>query len=58
MTADRLILAAGTFGTGFLMLKNRASFPGLSERPGHFFSGNGDYLGLFLDAKDVTIQVP
>ena len=52
LTADRLVLSAGTFGTGFLMLKNRANFPGLSEHLGHFFSGNGDYLGLFLDAKD------
>ena len=34
LTADRLVLAAGTFGSTYLLLKNRASFPGLSERLG------------------------
>ena len=44
LTADRLVLAAGTFGSTFLLLKNRASFPGLSERLGTRFCGNGDLL--------------
>jgi cholesterol oxidase len=52
ITTDRLVLSAGTFGSAFLMLKNQASFPGLSPQLGKFFSGNGDYLGLLLDAKD------
>src|SRR3712207_3364977 len=34
ITADRLILAAGTLGSTFLMLKNRKEFPGLSSRLG------------------------
>jgi cholesterol oxidase len=44
ITADRLVLSAGTFGTTFLLLKNRAAFPGLSERLGSHFCGNGDLL--------------
>ena len=31
---DRLVLAAGSFGSTYLLLKNRAAFPGLSERLG------------------------
>ncbi len=44
VTADRLILAAGTLGTTFLLLKNRAAFPGLSARLGSRFCGNGDLI--------------
>jgi cholesterol oxidase len=52
VTCDKLVLSAGTFGTAYLLLKNAANFRGLSQRLGEYFSGNGDYLGLFLDAKD------
>jgi cholesterol oxidase len=51
VTCDHLVLSAGTFGSAFLMLKNRANFPGLCSQLGRHFSGNGDFLGLFLDAK-------
>ena len=34
VTCDRLVLAAGTFGSTYLLLKNRAAFPELSERLG------------------------
>jgi cholesterol oxidase len=51
ITADRLVLAAGSFGTTFLLLKNREAFPGLSPRLGSRFSGNGDLLMLALNAK-------
>ena len=44
ITCDRLILAAGTLGTTFLMLKNRAAFPALSAALGTRFGGNGDLL--------------
>jgi cholesterol oxidase len=50
ITSDRLVLAAGTFGTTYLLLKNRAGFPGLSPRLGQYFSGNGDFLGLAHNA--------
>jgi cholesterol oxidase len=44
LTCDRLILAAGTLGTTYLLLKNRAAFPGLSGALGSRFGGNGDLL--------------
>ena len=43
-TCDRLILSAGTMGTTYLLLKNRAAFPGLSSALGTRFGGNGDLL--------------
>jgi cholesterol oxidase len=44
VTADRLILAAGTLGSTYLLLRNRAALPGLSPALGSRFSGNGDLL--------------
>jgi cholesterol oxidase len=44
MTCDRLVLAAGTVGTTFLMLRNRSAFPALSPALGTRFCGNGDLL--------------
>ncbi|MEH1126944.1 GMC family oxidoreductase [Micromonospora sp. CPCC 206061] len=54
ITCDRLILAAGSFGTTYLLLRNRAALPGLSTALGSRFSGNGDVLAFLLDAKDPT----
>jgi cholesterol oxidase len=45
--ADRVVLAAGTFGTTRLLLRNQGALPGLSPRLGRNFSENGDLL-LFL----------
>jgi cholesterol oxidase len=50
LRCNRLVLAAGTFGTALLLLRNRASLPGLSDALGHRFSGNGDLLGLVIGA--------
>ena len=50
VTADHLVLAAGTFGSTFLLLKNRRNFPDLSDRLGQYVSGNGDLLGMVHDA--------
>lgn len=44
MTCDRLILGAGTLGTTYLLLKNRAAFPAISPMLGQRFGGNGDLL--------------
>ena len=44
VTAERLILSAGTLGSTYLLLRNRAAFPGLSPALGTHFSGNGDLL--------------
>ncbi|NOJ79556.1 GMC oxidoreductase [Myxococcus xanthus] len=52
LTADRLVLGAGTFGTTYLLLKNRAHFPRLSARLGTRFCGNGDLLGFLLRSVD------
>jgi cholesterol oxidase len=44
ITADRLIISAGTLGSTYLLLKNRAAFGGLSDKLGTHFCGNGDLL--------------
>lgn len=49
LTADRLILSAGTFGSTYLLLKNRKSFPALSTTLGSRFCGNGDLLTFAID---------
>ena len=49
--ARRLVLAAGTFGTTYLLLRNRVALPGLSGALGTRFSGNGDLLGLVMDSS-------
>jgi cholesterol oxidase len=46
LSADHLILSAGTLGSTYLLLKNRAAFPNLSDQLGTHFSGNGDLLTL------------
>ncbi|XVQ83093.1 GMC oxidoreductase [Microbispora siamensis] len=52
ISCDRLVLAAGTYGTSYLLLKNRAAFPGLSGTLGTRFCGNGDMLAFLLRATD------
>ncbi|GAA4083206.1 GMC family oxidoreductase [Actinomadura miaoliensis] len=52
IACERLILAAGTYGTTFLLLKSRAALPKLSRALGTRFSGNGDLLTFLLKAKD------
>jgi cholesterol oxidase len=52
ISCDRLVLAAGTYGTSYLLLRNRAEFPGLSGTLGSRFSGNGDLLTFLLKAQD------
>jgi cholesterol oxidase len=51
ITADRLTLSAGTFGSTYLLLKNRDAFPGLSSMLGAKLSGNGDYLAIAFDCQ-------
>jgi len=52
VTCDKLVLSAGALGSSFLLLKNAASFPGLSARLGAAFSGNGDILGAARSSFD------
>lgn len=56
ITCDKLILGAGTFGSTFLLLRNRSAFPGLSPALGTRFSGNGDLLCYLPNAKDPKAQ--
>jgi cholesterol oxidase len=51
LSCDRLILAAGTMGTTFLLMSNRDNLPNLSPTLGTGYSTNGDDLAFFLDAE-------
>lgn len=53
ITADRLILCAGTLGTTFLLLKNLGAFPHISATLGTRFSGNGDFVALATQCSEV-----
>lgn len=46
LTCQQLVLSAGTFGSTYLLLKNRDRFPGISAALGSRFCGNGDLLGF------------
>jgi cholesterol oxidase len=48
--ARRVVLGAGTFGTTYLLLRNRAALPRLSPALGTRFSGNGDVLSAIVGA--------
>jgi cholesterol oxidase len=52
VTCDRLVLAAGTLGTTYLLLRNRPRLPALSDALGSHFSGNGDLLTLAIRPRD------
>jgi cholesterol oxidase len=54
VTADRVILAAGAFGSPYLLFRNRTNFPGLSDQLGSRFSGNGDLLGFIVDVRSAA----
>lgn len=51
ITCDRLVLAAGTYGTTYLLLRNRSGLPGLSKALGTRFCGNGDLLAFLLPGE-------
>jgi cholesterol oxidase len=51
LLADRVVLAAGTFGSPYLLLRNRAAFPALSRALGTRFCGNGDLLTFITHAS-------
>lgn len=44
--ARRVVLAAGSLGTTYLLLRNRSGLPRLSPALGTRFCGNGDFLGF------------
>jgi len=49
ITADVVVLAAGTLGSTQILLRSRASGLPVSDRLGHGFSGNGDVLAFAYD---------
>jgi len=51
VTCDRLVLAAGTMGSTYLLLRNRSAFPDISRALGSRFCGNGDLLGFMVETK-------
>ena len=53
LTCDRLVLAAGTFATPYLLFKSREALPALSRRLGTRFSVNGDLLSFIVKATTV-----
>jgi cholesterol oxidase len=46
LRAKQVVLAGGTMGTVEILLKSKAAggLPNVSDRLGHYFSGNGDFL--------------
>ena len=52
ISADRLVISAGTLGSTSLLLRNRSAFPGLSRKLGSRFCGNGDLLTLILNCSE------
>ena len=54
VSADRLVLSAGTLGSPFLLLRNRSQFPHLSKALGTRFCGNGDLLTFLIKATQMV----
>ena len=61
ISADRVVVAAGTLGTAELMLRSRQraletngveGLPGLSERLGDGFSPNGDHIAFLGETRE------
>ncbi len=51
ISADRVILSAGTLGTSEILLRSRAQGLGLSDQLGQRFSANGDIIAFGYGAK-------
>jgi cholesterol oxidase len=58
LTADRLVLGAGTFGTTYLLLRNHSAFPHLGPALGTRFSGNGDLLTFLRRSRRQVDGMP
>ena len=52
LRANRVILAAGTLGSTYLLLKSRAELPGLSDTLGTRYCTNGDLLTFAMCCRD------
>jgi cholesterol oxidase len=58
VTGGRLVIGAGTYGSTFLLLRNRAAFPGLGPALGTRFSGNGDLLTFLRHSRRAASSQP
>jgi len=56
VSADVVILAAGTYGSNEILLRSKArgTLPGLSDRAGFGFSPNGDYIAFLEPTKHLV----
>ena len=52
VSADMVILAAGTLGSTEILLRSQAAGLSLSDQLGHHFTGNGDVLGFSYNADE------
>jgi len=53
ITCKRLIIAAGTFGSPYLLMRNLAAFPRVNANAlGSRFSVNGDLLSFVINSKE------
>lgn len=52
ITCDRLIVSAGTFGSPYLLLKNKSSFKNISNKLGSRFGVNGDLLSFLNNSRE------
>jgi cholesterol oxidase len=54
LRASVVILAAGALGSAEILLRSREAGLSLSEALGHYFSGNGDFLGAAYNSDQQT----
>lgn len=53
ITCDRLIISAGTYGSPYLLFKNKDNFPNISKKQlGSRFSVNGDLLSFIVNSQE------
>ena len=52
ISADHVVLSAGTLGSSEILLRSREAGLSLSDQLGHHFTGNGDVLGFAYNADD------
>jgi hypothetical protein len=54
LTAEKVIVSAGTTGTSEIMLrsKEKGGLPGLSDKVGYGFSTNGDYIAFMENTRE------
>jgi len=57
VTADVVVLAAGTLGSTEILLRSRELGLPVSDRLGHGFSGNGDVLAFAYDTDEPVLDV-